>query len=69
MTATKKILISGASGLIGTRLIEALRGNGHEVSTLVRRAALGVTEFEWDPYRGVVDGRALKPHARRSRKA
>ena len=60
MSTTKRILISGASGLIGTRLIEALRGNGQDVSTLVRREAQGATEFEWDPDQGVVDDRALK---------
>jgi uncharacterized protein YbjT (DUF2867 family) len=31
------IVISGASGLIGTALVEHLRANGHQVTTLVRR--------------------------------
>ena len=32
-----KIAVTGASGLIGTTLVEALRSDGHDVLKLVRR--------------------------------
>ena len=48
-----KILITGASGLVGSRLCARLKRAGHEVVALSRdgeRAAakLGVTAFSWD---------------------
>jgi uncharacterized protein (TIGR01777 family) len=54
-----KIVISGASGLIGTPLVTRLRGKGHEVVRLVRRApARG--EAQWDPKAGVLDPAILE---------
>jgi uncharacterized protein (TIGR01777 family) len=54
-----KIVISGASGLIGTPLVTRLRGKGHEVVRLVRRApARG--EAQWDPQAGVLDPAILE---------
>jgi hypothetical protein len=44
-----KILVSGASGLIGSGLVPALRSQGHGVSLLVRRPAAGQSEICWDP--------------------
>jgi uncharacterized protein len=44
-----KIAITGASGLIGSALIPALRRDGHEVLRFVRRAAHAVDELPWDP--------------------
>src|SRR5699024_8503614 len=44
-----KILIAGASGLIGTALQSELRTRGHEVRTLVRRPARGESEYRWQP--------------------
>ena len=44
-----KILISGASGLIGSALAEHMRKAGHEVFTLVRREARGEFEISWQP--------------------
>lgn len=55
-----RVLISGASGLIGTRLNESLTARGHDVARLVRREAEGPGEFEWDPYEAYIDERALK---------
>lgn len=40
-------MVAGASGLIGSALIESLRADGVEVSTLVRRPARGPGEIEW----------------------
>jgi uncharacterized protein (TIGR01777 family) len=43
------VLISGASGLIGTALARALRGEGARVVRLVRRPASGPDEISWTP--------------------
>jgi len=48
-----KIAITGATGLIGTRLVEALKARGDEVTVLSRSperaaAALGVEAVGWD---------------------
>ena len=42
-----RILIAGASGLIGTALSGALRSEGHDVVALVRRAPASPAEFQW----------------------
>jgi uncharacterized protein len=45
-----KILITGASGFIGSSLVSALQAEGHELASLVRRASRGSTgEIAWDP--------------------
>ncbi|MEY4741607.1 MAG: hypothetical protein RL672_357 [Actinomycetota bacterium] len=44
-----RILISGASGLIGSALATELSAQGHKVSRLVRRAARDANEIEWHP--------------------
>jgi uncharacterized protein (TIGR01777 family) len=46
-----KILVSGSSGLIGTALLPSLKASGHEVVCLVRHAASGKQQIEWDPAR------------------
>jgi uncharacterized protein (TIGR01777 family) len=56
-----RIVIGGASGLIGTALGGSLESDGHEVVRLVRRPARGPGEAEWDPLAGslgpaVLDG-------------
>lgn len=56
-----KVLIAGASGLIGTALTADLRAAGDEVVALVRRAAHSAHELSWDPARrwlpaGALDG-------------
>lgn len=47
-----RVLISGASGLVGTEVIRQLKVQGHEPLRLVRRAAAAADEVEWDPSRG-----------------
>jgi uncharacterized protein (TIGR01777 family) len=44
-----KVAVAGASGLIGTALVEALRADGHDVLQLVRRAPQHDGEVRWDP--------------------
>ncbi|WP_090581959.1 TIGR01777 family oxidoreductase [Arthrobacter sp. ov407] len=55
-----RILIAGASGLIGTALSSALRSEGHDVVALVRRAPASPAEFRWDPAAGRIDDTAMK---------
>jgi uncharacterized protein (TIGR01777 family) len=50
-----KIAITGASGLIGTRLTTALRAGGHEVVRLVRRPPSEPGDVQWDPSSGRLD--------------
>ncbi|GAA5203760.1 TIGR01777 family oxidoreductase [Microbacterium jejuense] len=42
-----RVVVAGASGLIGRALVESLRGDGVEVTTLVRRPAEAPHEVEW----------------------
>ena len=53
-----RVIISGASGLIGTALSASLHADGHQVVALVRRAA-GPNEIQWDPAKGVLAADAL----------
>jgi len=54
-----RILLSGASGLIGKAFAELLRAKGHTVIPLVRRAP-GEGEVGWDPFAGVLDSSRLE---------
>ena len=53
--STMRVLIAGASGLIGTPLVARLRSRGHEVHTLVRRAPKDASEHQWDPASRQID--------------
>jgi len=55
-----KVAVTGASGLIGTALVDALRGQGHEVLTLVRRAPTAASEVRWDPHAGTIEAQRLE---------
>jgi uncharacterized protein len=44
-----KVAVTGASGLIGSALVESLRSDGHEVIRLVRRTPRTADEHRWDP--------------------
>lgn len=50
-----KIAVSGASGLIGSALLPALRADGHEVLVLVRRTPRTADEHRWDPQHRRID--------------
>jgi uncharacterized protein len=50
-----KVLISGASGLIGTELKKQLRALGHEPIALVRREKRSDDEVSWDPAKGEIE--------------
>ena len=54
-----KIIISGASGLIGKPLVANLRKHGHEVVQLVRRAPQA-NQSQWNPSAGQLDVAVLE---------
>ncbi|TDD31614.1 TIGR01777 family protein [Nonomuraea terrae] len=54
------IIVTGASGLLGSALVEALRERGREVVKLVRREPRAADEAFWQPYEQVVDVSALE---------
>ena len=54
-----KIAVTGASGLIGQALVEALRSDGHEVLRLVRRTPRSADEHRWDPQHRRIDAAVL----------
>ncbi len=60
MKEPKRILLTGASGLIGGQLAASLEDDGHEIVRLVRRPTESSGEYRWDPSVGSVDERALK---------
>jgi len=49
-----RVLVSGASGLVGTEVIRQLREQGHEALRLVRRKATTLDEVEWNPSTGFI---------------
>jgi uncharacterized protein (TIGR01777 family) len=53
-----RVVVTGASGLIGSTLVANLRATGHDVVRLVRRAPRSRDERRWDP-----DGQAVDPGA------
>lgn len=55
-----RVLVTGASGLIGATLCEKLREAGHEPVRLVRREAKGTDEISWDPAGETLDSQALE---------
>lgn len=55
-----KILISGASGLLGTHLIPTLIEKGHEVSRLVRKSPKSADEIQWDAEKGFNESEQAK---------
>jgi uncharacterized protein (TIGR01777 family) len=50
-----RILVAGASGFLGTRLVRALTQDGHKVQRLVRREPRTGDETRWAPDQGHVD--------------
>lgn len=48
------ILVSGATGLVGSKLIPLLKQDGHEVSTLTRSASRNPNERTWSPSAGTL---------------
>jgi uncharacterized protein (TIGR01777 family) len=53
-----KIVVAGATGLVGSALVPVLAAEGAEVVRLARRAGPGLTT--WDPPAGVLDPAAIE---------
>lgn len=49
-----RVLISGASGLVGSEVARQLKAAGHEPIKLVRRPISGPGEVEWNPATGTI---------------
>jgi len=54
-----RIVVTGASGLLGTALVSAFRADGRDVTTLVRRPPRRPDEVRWDPDQGRLDATEL----------
>lgn len=61
-----RVIVTGASGLVGRALVASLVADGHTVTRLVRGGGSapgqGVTDASWDPSAGKVDAAALEGH-------
>jgi len=56
-----KIVVSGATGLVGSALTPVLASLGHDIVPLVRRQpAAGERAIAWDPIRGTIDRDGLE---------
>ncbi len=49
-----RVLVTGATGLIGSEVIRQLKSRGDEVVTMVRREPQNENEREWHPDRGYI---------------
>lgn len=54
-----RVVVAGSHGLIGSALVEHLRGEGHTVVRLVRGTPGRADEVAWDPDAGALDPAAL----------
>ena len=55
-----KILVAGASGLLGRALVPLLQTQGHTVVRLVRRAARTAEEVTWNPATGELEAARIE---------
>ncbi len=57
-----KIIVAGASGLIGKELVSFLKERGHQVKTLIRapQQKKSAEEVVWDPKKGTLDQLAIE---------
>lgn len=50
-----RVAVTGATGLIGSHLVPALRASGHDVVRLTRHAPSEPEDVRWDPAAGSID--------------
>lgn len=61
-----RVLVTGGTGLVGSKLLPALAADGHPLSLLTRSKAggsiaiEGVARVAWDPEHGQIDGSGLE---------
>jgi hypothetical protein len=55
-----KVLVTGATGLIGSALLPKLRAVGHHPVRLVRKNPVGDSDILWDPNAGKLDPTSLE---------
>jgi uncharacterized protein (TIGR01777 family) len=61
VNATWRIAITGATGLVGSALVDSFRADGHRVSRVVRRPPPpGTDDIHWDPATGAIHPEALE---------
>jgi uncharacterized protein len=58
-SSPKTVAVTGATGLIGTALVEFLRKNGHTVKRVVRKNPTG-DDILWDPAAGTIEAAKLE---------
>jgi uncharacterized protein (TIGR01777 family) len=58
--APPRVAITGATGLVGTALVGALRGSGSRVHRLVRGTPRDAGDIAWDPASGSLDAASLE---------
>ena len=59
--APRTIVVTGATGMIGSALVSRLRRNGHTVRRLVRSSSARQDgDVAWDPARGILPASALE---------
>ena len=56
---SRKVVVSGASGLVGSALVPELEKAGHQVARLVRRDTRNSKELRWNPSAHLFDERLL----------
>lgn len=54
------ILVAGATGLVGTALVESLRSRGDKVRRLVRHRPESPEDFPWNPESGQIPSEAME---------
>ena len=54
------VVVTGASGLIGSALIDALTAAGHRPIRLTRGTAIGSSALRWDPAAGTIDAEGFE---------